>query len=88
MKLILKAPIGPSSLVIHLIYFFVVAFVGITKTITYQQNVFINQNSATLLSSVSFGTIEVTNPFPFTFIGVTIMFNIILRFMYGVKKVA
>ena len=86
MKLIIKALIG--SLIIHLIYFLTVAIVGFVKTISYEPNLSFNQDSASLPSTVTFGYMDTTNPYPFTFIGVAIIFFLILHFMYNVKKIA
>jgi len=86
MKPIIKALIG--SLIIHLIYFLTVAIVGFVKTISYEPNLHINQNSASLPNTVTFGTMNMSNPYPYSFIAVTIIFYFILRFMYSVKKIA
>lgn len=75
-----------ATLVIHLIYFLVVGMVGLIKTLTYQPNLTINQNSVLLQNNVSFGKIEVLSIYPYSFIVAIIVFYILLKFMYEVKK--
>ena len=74
-----------AAIGIHLIYFLVVEMVGFIKTLTYQPNFTINQKSV-LQNNVSFGKIEVLDIYPYSFIFTIIVFYILLRFMYRVKK--
>jgi hypothetical protein len=68
--------------------FLVVGLVGLIKTLTYKPNLSINQNSVSLQNNVSFGSIDGSNPYPYSFIGAIIIFFLLLRFVYGVKKAA
>jgi len=84
MKILIQAFV--ASLIIHLICFLVVGLVGLLKTLTNKPNLSINQNSVSLQNNVAFGTIDVSNTFLYSFIGAIIVFYLLLRFMYGVKK--
>lgn len=84
MKILIQAFF--ASLIIHLIYFLVVGLVGLIKTLTYKPNLSINQNSVSLQNNVSFGSIDVSNPYPYSFIGAIIIFYLLLKFVYVVKK--
>ena len=72
MKLLIQAFF--ATIIIHLIYFLVVGLVGLIKTVTYKPNLTINQNSDSLQNNVSFGTIDVSNPYPYSFICAFIAF--------------
>lgn len=86
MKLLIQAFV--AAVVIHLIYFLMVGLVGLIKTLTYHPNLTINQNSVLLQKSISFGKIEVSTIYPYSFIFAIVVFYILLRFMNGVKKTA
>ncbi len=84
MKLLIQAFFATT--IIHLVYFSVVGLVGLIKTVTYKPNLAINQNSDLLQNNVSFGTIDVSNLYPYSFICAFIAFYLLIRFMNEVNK--
>lgn len=86
MKILIQAFF--ASLIIHLIYFLIVGLVGLIKTLTYKPNLSNVQNSASLPNNVSFGLIDVSNPYPYSFIVFVIVFYLLIRFVYRAKNAA